>query len=352
MPVVMPPSMWLTQAAPSRRIAALVDLPERRIVLVAEIAAHLREVLVAGRAAVLEIGRPLAMIVAVTVIPVIVVSGGNRAGAHEDDEEQRVNELPGHWLLLRERWAATVHAPVRTCQSSGRREFVAVALSLPVAGLTLTYWFVHCRSESHTCGRPWRTDIDSILGGDVMTIRKPVVSQAAWVIASMASTSALGQTAPEASAEAVEVEEIVVTGSRIARSDFSSTSPIVTVRRRSHRAERHGQHRTGDEPVAAVRAGPDLEHRRRRGARGTRVAQPAWSRRNTKSRAARRAAPAAVQRECGGRRQPDSAVHPERRRDDHRRRFRRVRLRRHVRRRQLQEHHRLHRPASSTCARA
>ena len=62
-----------------------------------------------------------------------------------------------------------------------------------------------------------------------MTIRKPVVSKTAWVIASIASTSALGQTAPETSSEAVEVEEIVVTGSRIARSDFSSTSPIVTV---------------------------------------------------------------------------------------------------------------------------
>ena len=61
-----------------------------------------------------------------------------------------------------------------------------------------------------------------------MTIRKPGVSQAAWVFASIASTSALGQTAPEPSAEAVEVDEIIVTGSRIARSDFSSTSPIVT----------------------------------------------------------------------------------------------------------------------------
>jgi outer membrane receptor protein involved in Fe transport len=62
-----------------------------------------------------------------------------------------------------------------------------------------------------------------------MTIRKPVVSQAAWVFASIASTSALGQATPETSTEPVEVDEIVVTGSRIARSDFSSTSPIVTV---------------------------------------------------------------------------------------------------------------------------
>jgi hypothetical protein len=61
-----------------------------------------------------------------------------------------------------------------------------------------------------------------------MTIRKPGVSQAAWVFASIASTAALGQTAPEPNAEAVEVDEIIVTGSRIARSDFSSTSPIVT----------------------------------------------------------------------------------------------------------------------------
>jgi iron complex outermembrane receptor protein len=49
------------------------------------------------------------------------------------------------------------------------------------------------------------------------------------VIASIASAQAFGQTAPDPSAEPVEVDEIVVTGSRIARSDFSSTSPIVTV---------------------------------------------------------------------------------------------------------------------------
>ncbi len=75
-----------------------------------------------------------------------------------------------------------------------------------------------------------------------MTIRKPVVSNAAWVIASIASTSALGQTAPEASNEAVEVEEIVVTGSRIARSDFSSTSPIVTYSEEAMLAQ-------GEEPI-------------------------------------------------------------------------------------------------------
>jgi hypothetical protein len=39
-----------------------------------------------------------------------------------------------------------------------------------------------------------------------MTIRKPVVSQAAWVFASIASTTALGQTAPETSTEPVEVD--------------------------------------------------------------------------------------------------------------------------------------------------
>src|SRR5687768_17982204 len=61
-----------------------------------------------------------------------------------------------------------------------------------------------------------------------MTIRKPVISQTAWVFASIASTAALGQSAPEPE-EPAEIDEIVVTGSRIARSDFSSTSPIVTV---------------------------------------------------------------------------------------------------------------------------
>ena len=60
-----------------------------------------------------------------------------------------------------------------------------------------------------------------------MTIRKPGVSKTAWVIASIASTSALGQTPTGASDDATEVEEIVVTGSRIARTDSSSTSPIV-----------------------------------------------------------------------------------------------------------------------------
>ena len=107
------------------------------------------------------------------------------------------------------------------------------------------------------------------------------------------------------------VEEIVVTGSRIARTGLFLDQPDRHRRPGSHRAERHGQHRAGDESVAAVRAGPDPEHRRRRGARGTRLTQPAWPRRNAQSRAARRPAPAAVERECGRRRQPDSAVHPE-----------------------------------------
>ncbi len=240
-----------------------------------------------------------------------------------------------------------------------RRNFSKVALSLTDAGLTLTYWFVHCDQAA-----VWTTcnDIDvrcrgrkdtSILGGDVMTIRKPVVSQAAWVFASIASTSALGQTAPEPSADGRRGSR----GNRRHRLAHRALGLFLDqshrdVRRGSHRAERHGQYRTGDESVAAVRAGPDVEHGRRRGACGTRVAQPAWSRRNTQSRAARRPAPAAVERECGRRRQPDSAVHPLRRRDDHRRRVRGVRLRRDVRRRQLQEHRPTSKACSSMCVRA
>jgi iron complex outermembrane receptor protein len=61
-----------------------------------------------------------------------------------------------------------------------------------------------------------------------MTIRKPVVSQAALLLAATASATAFGQAAPEQESEADEIAEIVVTGSRIARTDFSSTSPIVT----------------------------------------------------------------------------------------------------------------------------
>ena len=62
-----------------------------------------------------------------------------------------------------------------------------------------------------------------------MTIRKTVAPQAAFMLASFASATAFAQTTPEAGSDAEEVDEIVVTGSRIARSDFSSTSPIVTV---------------------------------------------------------------------------------------------------------------------------
>ncbi len=148
------------------------------------------------------------MIAAVPVVPVFAVAGGDRAGAHEEHEEQSINELPGHWGLLGR------IGPDRTRTSSYmsievHRDFFAVALSRPVADLTLTYWFVHCDEAA-----VWTTynDFDvrcrvrkdtSILGGDVMTIRKPVVSQAALVLASMASTAAFGQTAPGASDEAV-----------------------------------------------------------------------------------------------------------------------------------------------------
>ena len=251
----------------------------------------------------------------------------------------------------------TVHGPVRTCQSRFTHDFFAVALSPPAADLTLTYWFVHCDEAA-----VWTTynDFDvrrrgrkdtSILGGDVMTIRKPVVSQAALVLASIASTAAFAQTAPGASDEAVEVDEILVTGSRIARSDFSSTSPIVTYGEEAIAQSGTVNIEQAMNQLPQFVQGQTSSTVGRRGARGTCVTQPAWSGRDTKSRAARWAASAAVERECRRRRQPDSAVHPERRRDDHRRRVRRVRFRRDVRRRQLQEPDRLHRPASSMCAR-
>ena len=185
-----------------------------------------------------------------------------------------------------------------------------------------------------------------------MTIRKPVVSQAAWVLASIASTSALGQTAPEVSAEAVEVEEIVVTGSRIARSDFSSTSPIVTfgeeaiaqsgtvnIEQAMNQLPQFVQGQTSSTVGAVALAGRASLNLRGLGETRNLVL-------------------------LDGRRLPLSNANAvvdvnlipqfilERRRDDHRRRFRGLRFRRDVGRRQLQEHHRLRRACSSMCVRA
>ena len=115
----------------------------------------------------------------------------------------------------------------------------------------------------------------SILGGDVMTIRKPVVSQAAWVFASIASTSALGKPRPRRATEAVEVEEIVVTGSRIARPDFSSTSPIVTFGEEAITQSGTVNIEQALNQLPQFVQGQTLEHRRRGGAGGTRLAQPA-----------------------------------------------------------------------------
>lgn len=61
-----------------------------------------------------------------------------------------------------------------------------------------------------------------------MTNLRSAVKQALMLLAAGASTTSLGQTAPPSEGEAAEIDEIIVTGSRIARSDFSSTSPIVT----------------------------------------------------------------------------------------------------------------------------
>src|SRR6185503_7484539 len=60
-----------------------------------------------------------------------------------------------------------------------------------------------------------------------MTTRTPASRMAPW-LALLASSPAVAQQAEPTSASAGEVEEIVVTGSRIARPDYSSTSPIVT----------------------------------------------------------------------------------------------------------------------------
>ena len=54
--LVMPPSMWLTQAPPSCLMLPVLIGVERRVVLVAEVAADLRKVGVAGGAAVVERG--------------------------------------------------------------------------------------------------------------------------------------------------------------------------------------------------------------------------------------------------------------------------------------------------------
>src|SRR6185295_3032468 len=61
-----------------------------------------------------------------------------------------------------------------------------------------------------------------------MTTRTLACRTAPW-LALLAGSAAIAQQAEPASTSAGEVEEIVVTGSRIARPDFSSTSPIVTV---------------------------------------------------------------------------------------------------------------------------
>ena len=60
-----------------------------------------------------------------------------------------------------------------------------------------------------------------------MTTRTPASRTAPW-LALLASSVALAQQAEPTSTPSQEVEEIVVTGSRIARPDYSSTSPIVT----------------------------------------------------------------------------------------------------------------------------
>jgi iron complex outermembrane receptor protein len=60
-----------------------------------------------------------------------------------------------------------------------------------------------------------------------MTTRTPASRTAPW-LALLASGAAVAQQAEPTSTPTEEVEEIVVTGSRIARPDYSSTSPIVT----------------------------------------------------------------------------------------------------------------------------
>src|SRR5688500_20167698 len=60
-----------------------------------------------------------------------------------------------------------------------------------------------------------------------MTTRTPASRTAPW-LALLASGAAVAQQAEPTSTPTEEVEEIVVTGSRIARADYSSTSPIVT----------------------------------------------------------------------------------------------------------------------------
>jgi iron complex outermembrane recepter protein len=60
-----------------------------------------------------------------------------------------------------------------------------------------------------------------------MTSRRPASRTAPW-LALLASSAVIAQQAEPTSTPAGEVEEVVVTGSRIARPDYSSTSPIVT----------------------------------------------------------------------------------------------------------------------------
>jgi iron complex outermembrane recepter protein len=63
-----------------------------------------------------------------------------------------------------------------------------------------------------------------------MRIRTTATAGTVSIIAMLASDAVLGQAAePAASPQSESLEELVVTGSRISRQDYSSTSPIVTV---------------------------------------------------------------------------------------------------------------------------
>ncbi|MBL8270612.1 hypothetical protein, partial [Steroidobacter sp.] len=62
-----------------------------------------------------------------------------------------------------------------------------------------------------------------------MRIKTTAAAPAASLLAMLSTGVAFGQAAEPASTAATqEVEELVVTGSRISRPDYSSSSPIVT----------------------------------------------------------------------------------------------------------------------------
>ena len=132
-----------------------------------------------------------------------------------------------------------------------------------------------------------------------------------------------------------ELEEVVITGSRIVRPDYEATSPVVTVDGRRVQAVGRTADRDRAQHAAAARS---LDHHhvqqpveRRPGER-----RPSWSRHQPHAGPRGRRARDAVERERRRRPQHDSRRADRERRNPHRRLVGDLRFRRHRRRREHQ----------------